>query len=117
MTLADEILVRGLDDIIQMAEIVSVARFQLGIQDQTALEDEVHRALLYLVGDRFAIFGDLVEDAPRLWVDAWAGTAENVVTRAMNAWRELGTHPNLGEVGWLELTDDGRRVARTRVEP
>jgi hypothetical protein len=54
-----EILSRGLDDIIQLAEIVSVARFNLGIPEGPDLFAAVAYCLRALVGEGLAVVGDL----------------------------------------------------------
>jgi hypothetical protein len=107
-----EILSRGLDDIIQLAEIVSVARFNVGIEDGAELFDVVARCLRVLVGQGLAVVGDVDDGRPPLTVTPWSGDAESIAERAIGGWKALGRTPNLGEICWLELTPEGRHRAR-----
>ncbi len=114
-SLEGEILSRGLDDIIQLSEIVSVARFKLGIEEGPDLFDIVGKCLRVLVGETLAIFGDLDESKAPLTIQAWSGDAEAIADRAVSEWKALSRSPGLAEIGWLELTDAGRTEARQRL--
>ena len=108
-----EILSRGLDDIIQLAEIVSVARFTLGIPEGPDLFAAVADCMRALVGEGLAVVGDLEDSgSPPLKISPWPGDVDAVVERAILEWEELGRGPNLSEICWLELTDLGREAAR-----
>src|SRR6266404_2903947 len=71
--LEQEILSRGLDDIIQLAEIVSVARFNLGIEEGPDLFAAVEDCFRALVGGRLAIVGDLDDSGSPLVIRPWSG--------------------------------------------
>jgi hypothetical protein len=107
-----EILSRGLDDIIQLAEIVSVARFNLGIPEGPDLFAAVAYCLRALVGEGLAVVGDLHDSGSPLAIGPWPGDVDAVVERAILEWKELGRAPNLGEICWLELTELGKEAAR-----
>jgi hypothetical protein len=107
-----EILSRGLDDIIQLAEIVSVARFVLGIQEGPDLFAAVADCMRALVGEGLAVVGDLDDSGSPLVIRPWLGDVDAVVERAILEWKQLGRGPNLSEICWLELTDLGREAAR-----
>lgn len=110
--LEQEILNRGLDDIIQLSEIVSVAREDLNVQEGDKLFAVVFRCLASLVGRGWAIVGDLDDAEPPLAVVPWSGSSDEVAERAISEWRALGRLPDLGEICWLELTDSGSAAAR-----
>jgi len=95
--LEQEILNRGLNDIIQLAEIVSVARFNLGIEEGPDLFAAVEDCLRALVGGRLAIVGDLDDSGPPLVIRPWSGNADAIVQRVIRDWKALGRAPNLAK--------------------
>jgi len=112
-TLEHEILSRGLDDIIQLAEVVSVARFVVGIPDGPDLFAAVADCMRGLVAEGLAVVGDLEDSgAPPLVIRPWPGNADAIVERTILEWKKLGRGPNLNEICWLELTDLGRETAQ-----
>jgi len=112
ISLEGEILSRGLDDIIQLAELVSIARFEVGVDEGPQLFDVVEVALCDLVEEGLARIGDLDDSHAPLTVVPWVGDVATIVGRAISAWRTLGREPNLAEVCWLELTPLGRQRAK-----
>lgn len=112
--LRNELLVRGLSDMLQLDEMASVARRHLG---GSPSEADVMRATTEvigeLVGSGYAIVGDVVRDEGLLCIRSWGLSAADTIKRVEDEWRALGRPPNLGEVAWLELTDAGRAEART----
>jgi hypothetical protein len=112
-TLRNELLDRGLSDMLQLSEMASVARRHLG---GSPSESEVIRVttevISDLLGSGYAIVGDVVKDEKLLCVRSWGLSTADTVRRIEDEWRALGRPPNLGDVGWLELTDAGRAEAR-----
>ena len=102
---------RGLDDVIQLAEIISVADQVFGIGSDKETYEQVANTILLLVSEGLAEVGELVPDGPTLLFSAWDGDAEMIVDRVLRDWKQLGRDPGLGEVCWLALTDDGRSKA------
>jgi hypothetical protein len=115
-TLRNELLDRGLSDMLQLDEMAFVAQRHLG---GSPSEDEIMRAttevISELVGSGYAIVGDVVKDEGLLCVQSWRLDAAETIKRVEDEWRALGRMPNLGEVCWLELTDNGRAKARELV--
>lgn len=112
-SLRNELLNRGLSDMLQLDEMASVARRHLG---GSPSEAEVMQATTEvvgeLVGSGYAIVGDVVKDEGLLCVRSWELSTADTVKRIEDEWRALGRMPNLGEVCWLELTDAGRSEAQ-----
>jgi hypothetical protein len=112
-TLRNELLERGLSDMLQLSEMASVARRHLG---GSSSEADVMRATTEVIGDLlssgYAIVGDVVRDEGLLCVQSWRLSAADTIKRIEDEWRSLGRPPNLGDVAWLELNDTGRAEAR-----
>lgn len=112
-TLRNELLDRGLSDMLQLSEMASVARRHL---DGSPSEPDVIRAttevISDLLGSDYAIVGDVVKDEELLCVRSWELSTADTARRIEDEWRALGRPPNLGDVCWLELTDAGRAEAR-----
>jgi hypothetical protein len=111
--LRNELLDRGLSDMLQLDEMAWVAQRHLG---GSPSEGEIMHATTEvigeLVGSGYAIVGDVVKDEGLLCVCSWGLSTADTVKRIGDEWRALGHPPNLGEVCWLELTDAGRVEAR-----
>jgi UDP-3-O-acyl-N-acetylglucosamine deacetylase len=112
--LRSELLQRGSSDMLQMVELLSVARRHLG---PAASDARVREEVLDVVGDLLksgqAIVGDvIVEPGELLRVRSWNQTASETVRRIEAQLRDLGRVPVLGEVCWLELTEVGRLAAK-----
>jgi hypothetical protein len=111
--LHNELLDRGLSDILQLSEMAGVARRHLG---GSPSEDEVMRATTEIVGELvdagYAIVGDVAKDDKGiLYISSWGLGSADTVKRIEDGWRSLGRPPNLGDVCWLELTESGRAHA------
>ncbi len=108
------ILYQGIDDIIQLAETVSIARFWIGIPDDAELLTVIRDCYRDLIRDGLAIVGDLDLNESEDWdlVRPWIGEAQEIADRVITEWKALERNPNLGEICWLELTDKGRTTAR-----
>jgi hypothetical protein len=109
----NELLDRGLSDMLQLAEMAWVARRHLG---GSPSEPDVIRATTEVIGEildsGYAIMGDVVKDEGLLCVRSWELSTADTVKRIEDEWRALGGPLNNGDVGWLELTDAGRAEAR-----
>jgi|ERR1022692_405323 hypothetical protein len=111
--LRNELLDRGLSDMLQLGEMAWVARRHLGGSPSEAeIIQATTEAIGELLSSGYAIMGDVVKDDGLLCVRSWELSATDTIKRIEDEWRVLGRLPNLGEVGWLELTDAGRAEAR-----
>lgn len=112
-TVHSELLDRGLEDILQLDEMASVARRHLG---GSPSEDEVMRVTTEIIGELvdagYAIVGDVAKDDEGiLYISSWGLGSADTIKRIEDEWRALGRPPNLGDVCWLELTESGRAHA------
>lgn len=111
--LRNELLDRGLDDMLQLGEMAWVARRRLGgSPDEADVMRAATEAIGELLSSGYAIVGDVVRDEGLLCVQSWGIGAAETIKRIEDEWHGLGHMPNLGEVCWLELTDAGRAEAR-----
>jgi hypothetical protein len=115
LDLREELLDLGLDDILQLSEIVSVVARYVGIgrHDEPAIIAPTLAAIRDLVEPGWAIAGDAVQDTEGYAViNGWALTPSEVIARIEKDWGELEKPPGLGAVVWLELTNAGRAEAQ-----
>jgi hypothetical protein len=108
------ILYQGMDDIIQLAETVSIAKYWIGIPDNAELLAVIRDCYRDLIRNGLAIVGDLDLNESQEWdlVRPWIGEPQEIADRVIAEWKLLERMPKLGEICWLELTDLGRTVAR-----
>src|SRR5262245_7076167 len=104
----DELLRAGLDDWLHAPEVASVAQFVGG-----ATADDLNRDLsLDLVREvvqrGLMKVGDLRKEGFR----EWQMTPEAAIARVVREWSALGRRPRLGELFWLEITDEGTMKAK-----
>lgn len=111
-SLENEILKRGLEDIIQLAEIISVAHFILKIDMGPTMYSAVSECIHSLLSRDLAIVGDLDDSSLPLIVVSWPGDADAIVDRVIGDWKSLRRSPGLSEICWLELTEEGLRLGR-----
>lgn len=109
----NELLDRGLDDILQLCEMASVARRHLG---GSPSEAEVVQVTTEIIGELldagYAIVGNVAKDDEGiLYISSWGLESADTIKRIEDEWRALGRPPNLGDVCWLELTESGRAHA------
>ncbi len=104
----DEILVRGLDDWIQAAEVSSVVReLEPGLSDA-----EVRVAALVVVRRLLEEGLMLAGDLNHQGFTAWSISAVDSLGRIERAWPEHRVGPELGEVCCFDLTSLGEQTAR-----
>jgi hypothetical protein len=115
----NELLDRGLDDILQLDEMASIVGRHLGGSPNEA---EVMQVTTRIVGELvdagYAIVGDVAKDDEGvLYVSSWSLESADTIKRIEDEWRALGRPPNLGDVCWLELTVSGRTHALDGYRP
>jgi hypothetical protein len=111
--LQNDLLARGLDDLLQLVEIISVVGGHVGIDrhDQSVM-DPTLKVIYCLLSSGYAIAGSVEKDDKGiLRIRSWGLSPSDTVSRIEEKWRELEKPPNLGDVVWLELTDRGRAEA------
>jgi hypothetical protein len=106
-SLTDEILIRGLEDIIQLAEVISVAQL-IQANKFGPMESTVCECVRSLVDQGSIVVGDLDTSNSPLRIRPWSGDSNAIVDRINREWSALGRDPGLAEICWLQLTIDGR---------
>lgn len=101
--LLDAVLLAGLDDWIQAAEVASLAMEVGG----TSTGSDIRRLSVAVIraaalGGLMRV-GDLTEDG----FVPWRHEPEAAVCAVEEAWLDLGRGPDLGEICWLDNTDAG----------
>jgi hypothetical protein len=114
-TLENEILKRGLEDIIQLAEVIGVAHGILRIEIGPTMFDAVAECFHSLLSRNLAVVGDLGHSGSPLTVVPWVGDTDAIVNRVIDDWKALQRDPGLSEICWLELTEEGRRLGKELV--
>jgi hypothetical protein len=115
----DELLDRGLDDMLQLDEIAGVVRRHrdIALTDESAVVSPTLEVIRELLESHYVIAGNVVKDGEGLlMVKSWGLEPLETARRVEEKWRELGHPLTLGDVVWLELTDIGRNRARGRRE-
>lgn len=104
----NEILLLGLDDWIQAAEVASVARTVGG----AATEGDVQQLSIEII--REVIRSGLMKagDVTHNGFQEWNLTPNETLDRIEHEWAALGRGPNLGEICWLLNTEKGDERAR-----
>jgi hypothetical protein len=115
------VISHALGDLIQFAEVVSIAHNDLGVGEGAQLEAMVARCYEVLVNRGLVVVGDFEHGAdlpglPKGFVP-WKGDGGAIASRVMRAWKGLDHWPNLNDVCWLILTEEGHRVAQIRQRP
>ena len=103
----DEILVRGLDDWIQAAEVAYVSR----LCGKVKTLDDTRNLSIDVIGEllkrHLVEIGDVSDDGFKAWDISEVSAVEKVEA----SWRNLTRGPELGELFWLNLTESGQRLA------
>lgn len=103
------ILLEGLEDHIGLWEFVAAITREIPSGDETA----VKRGVITMAEDLLER-GLMVAGFPdeRGDFDAVGEDATGVASRIDREWDELGRPPDIGEVIWFDLTEDGESYAR-----
>lgn len=109
-TCIEDLLIRGLDDWIQAAEVASVARTTGGAQSEEIRRDLSLRLIRKLLEDGLAEAG-MVDDQEGFV--PWGISVDDAMQRIESDWSTRPTGPELGEVCWLSLTERGHAQAQS----
>ena len=105
----EDLLVRGLDDWIQAAEVASVSRTTGGAQSDEASRDLSIRLIRKLLEDGLAEPGRVDEQVGFL---PWGVPVDAAMQRIESDWATKPVGPELGEICWLNLTKNGHAQAQ-----
>lgn len=104
----EELLIRGLDDWIQAAEVASVVRTTGHTTSADAVRDRSLELIRRMLHDDLFVVGDVKAGVGFV---PWTATPDVALQRIESEWRALPDGPDLGEVCWLNLTPKGRTRA------
>lgn len=99
----DDLLIRGLDDWLQAAEVASVAR-TIGA---ARTESEVRALSVQVVRDLLQRDFMVVGTVAGTEFTPWGIAMEDALERIEREWRARPEGPNLGDICWLNLTERG----------
>jgi hypothetical protein len=111
MTIQDcinDLLMRGCDDWVDVAEITSVAKFTGHARSEEEIWDLSLTIIREVVQQGLMEIGDLPDQGGRL--NLWPMTSEECLDRVQREWHALGRNPSLGEICWLQNTDKGNAL-------
>ncbi len=108
-TCAAEVLKRGLDDWIQVAEVVSVVQSVAKQPTNADIRRMALEVIEELVRGDFMRAGDVTSEG----FTEWPITPTEVIQKITNEWNALSRFPELGEICWLSNTSKGDRRARS----
>ena len=104
----DDLLMRGCDDWINVAEVTSVAKFMGHARSEGEIQDLSLNLIREVVERCLMEIGDLPDQGRRL--NLWPMTPEECLERVEREWKALGRNPSLGEICWLQNTDKGNAL-------
>lgn len=105
----DDLLIRGLDDWIQAAEVASVARTIGGAESGEMVRALSLQLIRTLLESRLIEVGMVDEHEGFV---PWRIPAGVALERIESEWSARPTGPGLGEVCWLNLTEQGQARAQ-----
>ena len=111
----DDLLMRGADDLIQAAEVASIA-MQVGgastPDEMRVLSLQVIREVLAQrlmeIGDAVGVGSHPTYVYAQVEFQTWGLSCEAAMARVEREWKALGRNPNLGEICWLRSTKQGK---------
>lgn len=108
-----ELLDRGLDDMLMLSEMASVAARHLNEPlDSPPVADTTVEIIGGLLESGSAIVGDVTRlPEGLLAVQSWDLGPPEATRRIRGEWTAIGVLKALGQVCWLELTESGRAEA------
>lgn len=104
-----EILLEGLDDYLGLWEFVFSVRDESDIEDAGEIRRRTLGLARGLLDEGLAKPGFPTSDGRFEVIEA---SAEDIIVRISREWDELGREPDIGDIIWFRLTDEGRKVAR-----
>mgnify|MGYP000866844588 CR=1 FL=1 len=119
----DDVIIRGLNDLIQASEIAYVTTYLAEAKSNDQVRETVLLAVQKLLLRGLMEVGDIVsEPCPYtragsiLDVAAWDLSPSQAIERIDREWRALGRRPSLGELFWLKNTMLGNQTAMKLLE-
>jgi hypothetical protein len=111
----EELLRHGLVDSIQLVDVIAaVCRHdEISLSDESRMMRSSLDAIRELLDAEYLYVGDAITDATGSYtVRSWELGPRDALLRIEKKWLGLGRQPDLGDVVWFELTDQGKSQAR-----
>lgn len=108
-TTEKEILLEGLDDYLGLWEFVASIRDESNTDDAGEIRRRVLALVRGMLDEGLARAGFPTRDGH---FDVVEMNTEDTVARISREWDELGREPDVGDIIWFRLTDEGIRLAR-----
>lgn len=109
----DDVLLSGIDDWVGLWEVVRSA--QEYAEPNMAAVGEVQDLVILVVQKLLAESLVEIGDLHGLDFQPWPISIREALTKVRTAWQALGRNPSIGEVCWLNLTDQGNALAQSIV--
>lgn len=104
----DEMILSGLDDWVDAAEVAYIAKAYGGASTDEEIRQLSIEIIREVIEKGLMRTGDITQGGFK----EWDLSDEEIVERINSEWTALGRRPNLGEICWLENTEEGNRRAR-----
>ena len=115
----NDLLIRGLDDDIQAAEVASTVMRLSGAVAQDEVRDLSIELIRVVVQQGLMEIGDIIGSGfhptyryASVKFRRWDLSFEESLERVKREWKALERNPSLGEICWLVNTKKGHEVAR-----
>jgi hypothetical protein len=106
-SIAEDLVLRGLDDWLDLSEVVWVVRSKTGV-DGEQLRSATLEAIRQVLEAKLVTVGDLTtcNFVP------WNSPTESSLKRIEAEWKTLNQRPGLGDVAWFSTTPAGDALAK-----
>ena len=104
----NDLLMRGCDDFVYLAEVTSVVKF-VGHESPTELQTPTIELVRLVIERGLMEIGDLRKDG----FHKWEMPIEESLRRVELEWNALGRPPSLGEICWLRNTEKGNQLGES----
>jgi hypothetical protein len=105
--LIEDVLARGMDDWLHLAEFVSIAK-RTRVNGPEALRALALGLIAEVVCEGLMVPGD----ADEAGFHPWTLTPGDAIQRIVQGWSEDNLYPTPGSVAWFKLTPDGEKVGQ-----
>jgi hypothetical protein len=106
----DDVVLSGINDWVGLWEVVrSVQQY---VEPTIAAADEVQDLVILVIEKLLAEHLVEIGDLHGLDFHPWSISDREALTRVRTAWHALGRDPSIGEVCWLNNTDQGDALAQ-----
>lgn len=109
---ARDVLVEGLSDWVDLGFARQYVKDEVGDVPATQLREQTIKVLAALLDAGLFVAGDL----SRAGFTAWPLDSSEAIARIRDEWDVADAPLRPGDVGWLQITEDGRAVAQRLVE-